>query len=230
LASTEIAALEVAFRRDDFRRLSEFVREVLRYNIANGALEPGSRLIERELALRLGVSRIPVREAINRLIEDGLIEQRPHGRGAVVSRPNDEVLREFFEVRTGLECWAAVLAAERRTDEDLALLERVWTAGLDAAEACHFEDSRKLGRQWHDALHRASQNAHLVNLLASYDAKIAWRSLQAVAARGAGTWQEHRLIMDALRERNSAEASRLVRHHMEQHRQMDVVIFVEGEE
>jgi len=104
------------------------VEEALRQQILSGRHAPGDRLNEVEIAGELGVSRGPVREAMQRLARDGLVEVKPH-RGAFVRNLEPAEIRRLYEVRIVLECTAARLAAERRTSEDIARL----TALLDSS-------------------------------------------------------------------------------------------------
>lgn len=92
--------------------LSDKVEAVLRQQIISGERTPGVRLNEVEIAGELGVSRGPVREAMQRLARDGLVRVESH-RGAFVRSLDVGEVRALFEVRASLECQAAALAAER---------------------------------------------------------------------------------------------------------------------
>jgi GntR family transcriptional repressor for pyruvate dehydrogenase complex len=121
------------------KRISDQVFEQLKDHIFRGHFKPGQQLMpERELAQILGVSRPTVREAINKLVNIGLIEQR-QGQGTFVASPADSVVKnplaavvdgqdisllDLLEVRLGLECNAATMAAQRATDEDVQDLEK----------------------------------------------------------------------------------------------------------
>src|SRR5579862_7591453 len=88
------------------------IYEEIRNKIINGDLPPGTRLRERELADELGVSRVPVREALPYLQADGFITLESH-RGAIVTELTLRDVRELFDVRLGVEVYAARLAAQR---------------------------------------------------------------------------------------------------------------------
>jgi DNA-binding GntR family transcriptional regulator len=221
------AHLSIEVDATSYRTLADFAYEVLRQNILEGTLAPATRLVESDLALQLQVSRVPVREAIRRLAEAGFLELRPHGRGAVVVETTEDGLHDFLELRTGLESWAAQLAAERISEDELNELREIQAEGLSCAEEGDFERSRECGRLWHDALARASGNREVVRMLSSIDARIAWRSQDVVAARGTATWVEHQAVIDALQRRDAPEAARLIRHHMEQHERLRAVRFAE---
>jgi DNA-binding GntR family transcriptional regulator len=112
----------------------ERVLATLRQEIIAGGLRPGDRLVERELADRFGVSRVPVREAIRALVAEGFVHfETP--RRTVVRRltPND--VKELFELREALEVYAAGLAAARATPQDLAEVERLLDLAAAATEA-----------------------------------------------------------------------------------------------
>ncbi len=119
------------------KRIADLVLEQIRDLIYKGEIKPGEQIMpERELAELLGVSRPTIREAIQRLVSMGLLEQR-QGQGTFVASPasesnplasimngQDATLEELLEVRMGLECNAAVLAAMRATDEDISDLKK----------------------------------------------------------------------------------------------------------
>lgn len=100
----------------------ERVTADLRQEIIAGSLRPGDRLVERELAERFGVSRVPVREAIRALVAEGFVHfETP--RRTVVRRLTPHDVKELFELREALEVYAAGLAASRATPQDLAEVE-----------------------------------------------------------------------------------------------------------
>jgi DNA-binding GntR family transcriptional regulator len=211
--------------RRQYRTLADFVRDALRHNIAVGVLEPGFRLVEREIAAQLEVSRMPVREAIGRLVDEGLVEMRPHGQGAVVANATEEELHDFLEMRLGLECWAVQLAAERIDDAGLLRLEEILAKGLSMVEAGDFETSRQLGQAWHDELALAAGNEQIVRQLQNFNARVRWGTTATLAARGRDTWDEHRQILEAIRRGDGAGAAKLVRAHMQSHERLQRVMF-----
>ena len=98
--------------------------EALRELVLTGAIPPGSRVNEVAVAQQLGISRGPLREAIRHLASEGLLVLSPN-RGAVVPAADTDDIQALFELRTALECAAARLAAERRTDADIGRLREV---------------------------------------------------------------------------------------------------------
>ncbi len=104
--------------------LQERAYKLILNRIASGVLPPGERLLEPELAKEIGISRMPVRDAVTQLRCEGLIERLPR-YGTFVRQLEEADIRELYELREGLESFAAGLAAERISEEDLAKLRRL---------------------------------------------------------------------------------------------------------
>lgn len=132
------------------------VYERLRQAIVEGSIRPNERLIEAELAERLNVSRTPVRETMLRLAGDGLIVN--HRRGWVVREHSPEEVREVYEVRAALEGFAARLAAERATDEQLRALAAIHAEYAQHAEASPRGEVLAHNDAFHDAVIQAAHN------------------------------------------------------------------------
>ena len=107
---------------DAYLPLREVVFKTLRQAILKGELKPGERLMEIQLANKLGVSRTPIREAIRKLEEEGLVIMTPR-KGAVVAEITEKSLRDTLEVRRSLEKLAVRLACDRITSEGIAELK-----------------------------------------------------------------------------------------------------------
>lgn len=125
------------------------VYEQLRQAIVDGSIRPNERLIESDLAERLGVSRTPVRETMLRLAGDGLIVTQR--RGWVVREHSPEEIREVYEVRAALEGFAAGLAAQRATDAELKAIETIHQSYIDSIQ----DSSRGQLVEHNDAFHEA---------------------------------------------------------------------------
>ncbi|MDH6519803.1 DNA-binding GntR family transcriptional regulator [Streptomyces sp. SAI-208] len=151
----------------------ERVLATLRQEIIAGGLRPGDRLVERELADRFGVSRVPVREAIRALVAEGFVHfETP--RRTVVRRltPND--VRELFELREALEVYAAGLAAARATPEDLAEVERLLDLAATATEAGDAETITDVNSRLHDSIVAMARNSLLVEALEPVAGRLRW--------------------------------------------------------
>lgn len=145
----------------DRRSAPEQVTAALRSAIVAGVLRPGERLPQLELAGRLGVSRMPVREALNRLEAEGLVVIHPH-RGAMVSALSVDELREIYDIRISLETMALRLSIPRMEREDLGELERLLLE-MDAVKQP--QDWLNLNREFHGRLYRPSARRRLCGLI-----------------------------------------------------------------
>ena len=128
--------------------LSQQVLDKLREAIINGSLAPGERLVEGEMAERLGTSRTPVREAFIRLEQEGLIENLPN-RGGFVKDFTAADVREIFQLRAALEGMAWQLAAERMAEEHLQFLEDLLGQQREAIAKGDNSGLLKLDSQFH---------------------------------------------------------------------------------
>jgi DNA-binding GntR family transcriptional regulator len=197
------------------RSVVGLAHDEIRSMIVSGALAPGSRLGQGELADQLGISRGSVREALRRLAGDGLVEFEVN-RGFFVADMGLENVRRRLEVRLTLEPEIARLAAARRTDADLATMRE--TIELEAA-ARSSDDAHDQSRAFHLAVAAATGNDTFVRVLESLWIADVGRLLLA-ARRRMPTWQhddvdEHRAIVAALEVRNGKKAALLMRSHVE---------------
>ena len=135
------------------------VYEELRRAIVEGRIRPNERLIETELAERLSVSRTPIRESIQRLAADGLVESRR--RGWVVREHSSQEIREIYEVRAALEGYAARLAAERATDEMLSKISAIHASYIKELEHSSRDHMVRHNDEFHDAIIEAAGNTRL---------------------------------------------------------------------
>jgi DNA-binding GntR family transcriptional regulator len=134
--------------------------EAIRSLIVDGSLSPGALLLETALSRRLGVSRTPIREALARLAQEGLINRET--RGYVVKKRTPEEILEIYEVRIVLESACAAWAAEQASPYHLARLEHL-TAEADACTDS--ETHLRLNTEWHAALRAAAHNETMTRLL-----------------------------------------------------------------
>ena len=191
----------------------ETVHQRLIAEIRSGALPPGTRLRETELAERLGVSRTPIREAIRQLEHDGLVTHLPRVGAAVRTLDYAEVM-ELYDMRAVLEGTAARMAARAATELELAEL-----AGLNAAMAAAPSARRaaELNHQFHLMLLDAARNRYLTRAMLGLSRTliILGPSTLADAGRAQDAVAEHDRILDALRRRDPAAAEAEMRTHIE---------------
>jgi len=159
--------------QDKDRPLRETVRDTLRTRIFEGHYAPGTRLVERDLAAEFSVSRLPVREALRMLRQEGLISDRG-ARGAEVSSLSPKDVEDLFDVRQSLEVLACRLAAKRATRDDLSYLERL----LDNAEAFLAKgavmEAHRSNSEFHDAITAIADNNFLKSALEPLQGRMHW--------------------------------------------------------
>ncbi len=181
--------------------------------IRAGALLPGDRLRETELADRLGVSRTPVREAIRQLEADGLVSHIPR-QGATIRRLDYAEVMELYEMRAVLEGTAARLAARAAADIELDELEALndsLAAAQDAGEAF------RLNRLFHASLLDAAKNRFLRHAMSALQKAlmILGPTTLAESDRFEAALEEHRSLLAAMRARDGAAAEQAMRLHIE---------------
>lgn len=196
-------------------RSADRLREALEREIVTGALPPGSRLDEPMLVRRFGVSRTPVREALNQLSAMGLVEMRP-SRSPVVAALTVQDLLDAFEVMTELEGLCGRLAARRATDADRAALGRVHAAAADAAASAAVDAYYEADMAFHDALYRAAHNRILENQLRTLRRRFGPYRRKHFGWRGriGQSCQEHADIVAAIQAGDPEAAEAVVRAHV----------------
>jgi DNA-binding GntR family transcriptional regulator len=153
------------------------VRDELRDRILTGRLKPGDRLVERELAEDLGVSRVPVREAIRSLESEGfVVVQSP--RRVVVRQLDRSDVEELFDVREALEGLAAGLAASRATSKDLRKLERLLEDAAKATASSQASRITALNTRFHDEIVAIAGNGLLSTVLQPLEGRLRWLTSQ----------------------------------------------------
>jgi DNA-binding GntR family transcriptional regulator len=195
--------------------LTDRIYQLLKENIVRHRLKPGARLLDQEIAESLNVSRTPVREALNRLGTEGLVEIIPR-RGAFVINLSAKDMKDIYEVREVLEVLAVRLAVPRLSDEDILGLEETLEAFSNALDRKEHLTCFELDKEFHDRIVRLSGNAKLAEintLLGGNIQTTRWRHCQN-DHRQQLSLQEHRAILDALIKRDVDLASELVSDHI----------------
>ncbi|MDS1269601.1 GntR family transcriptional regulator [Lipingzhangella sp. LS1_29] len=197
--------------------LRESAYEALLELIVRRELEPGRHLVESELAQLLGVSRQPVREALQRLNTEGWVDLRP-GFGAFVHQPTADEAEQLFHVRGLLETESARLAAEHHTQEGLTHLRELLGCGYRAVEQGDIEAVVTANADLHRRITELSGNAVLAELAERVARRVRWYHTSVAAQRGRRAWDEHAAIIEAIAERDAVEAARLMHEHTERTR------------
>lgn len=204
-------------RRTEHPPLRHFVLEEIRRQIVAGRLQPGARIYEEEIAAELGVSRNPVREAVQALDSEGFVQIEPR-RGARVAVISAERARELFEVREVLEGLVASLAARRCTPAQLAELQAVVEEGVLAARTGELTALPSLNTRFHQSLISVAGNEMLAESIDRLRHLIEWVYSQRIAQRAPRSWEEHGLIVEAIASGDTAHAEHVARRHIAQAR------------
>ncbi|SDT67266.1 GntR family transcriptional regulator [Jiangella sp. DSM 45060] len=208
--STGIAGLAPLSRTHRAGRTAPHIRDLLEEAILQGVLPPGAHLNADGLAKQLGISHIPVREALRALGVDGWIEFRPH-QGAFVRGRSEQELADLFESRTFLEAQAATLAAERRTGEQLAILDDILARQRRSTDPVELA---RLNAEFHSALADCSQNTLLAGFVRTLSMRARFYFSTVPPRRQDGSRRQHEALVDAIRRRDSTAAGRLARDHV----------------
>lgn len=190
------------------------IHERLRAMIIEFELRPGERLNEMHLSDRLGVGRTPIREAINRLLVEGLVEFQPN-RGFLIRQFDVKEIEDLFEVRGIIEVGAVRLAVARASDRSLKHLSEYWQTIL-----CNYAESSSdfLVQQdalFHEQLALLSENSALVYNIRHINSRIhfvRWANLHGQARKQ--TFEEHEAILEAISARDADRAAQEMFNHV----------------
>jgi DNA-binding GntR family transcriptional regulator len=191
------------------RVLMDGAVDAMREAILNGRLPPGARLIEDELAKMLDVSRSPVRQALARLEQEGLVVQEAH-RGASVALISATDVEEIYSLRTALERLATTCVCEAETPADLAPLEAILQhfSSIPRAEITRRKVA-ELDIDFHDAIFRAAKHQRLYRGWQALRSQVMMFLLlrDALADDYLDSWgYEHQVLLDVIRSRDVAKA------------------------
>lgn len=198
----------------DRASLSKVVSEQIRSRILDGKLRPGERLVEDRLSAELGVSRVPVREALRVLSTEGLVRLEPN-RGASVADVSAETVADLVEVRTLLEALNARLAARRHDPEIVAALQDTLKRGNAAAQSASPDQLARLNGEFHERLAEASHNAVLSDIMRSLRERTSLAFSINGRARARQDWKEHAGILAAVIDGDEELAALLASRHVQ---------------
>lgn len=201
---------------NEYLPLRDVVFNTLRQAILKGELAPGERLMEIQLAQKLGVSRTPIREAIRKLELEGLVLMIPR-KGAEVAKISEKSLKEVLEVRRCLEEMAVELACQRMTEGDLRDLQK---AAENFREAVTNGSAMKIAETdeaYHDAIYNGTRNNRLVSILNNLREQMYRYRLEYIKDEDKRQILliEHDKILKALKSRHVAEAKAAMREHID---------------
>lgn len=193
--------------------LAAVVAKAVRERILSGAYAPGERLAEERLSTEVGVSRVPVRDALRQLAAEGLVVLRPR-RGAVVVSHTTEEVRDLIEVRATLEGLNARLAARRRDPRYVAELERILHDGNRVTAQSDLASIRRSNARFHETVEAIAANSVLMGIVRSLRDRTAILFSSQSRKRVRETWEEHAQIARAVLAGNAELASLLAAQHV----------------
>ncbi len=194
------------------RGTSEQVAERIREAIVAGRIAPGSWLREAKLANQLGVSRIPVREALTRLEAEGLVKRVPY-RGTMVGRLTLDQVKESYMLRSLLEGFATKLATPHLTADEVARLRHLVARLRECASTGPPEEADPLHREFHATIYNRCGSEKLIRWINELYNQFP-KSLRRTT-RFAEPPEECRRIVDALEARDAELAGRLMSEHLD---------------
>jgi DNA-binding GntR family transcriptional regulator len=197
------------------RSRADFVYDSLRDAIWDGRIAAGERVREEEIARNLGVSRTPVREALQRLQQRGLLVFGA-GRGLIVAQLSPHQVMQLYAMREILEGSAARFAAQHATETDIAILYRLQRELANAAPDAMVLVT--LNRRFHQAIYEAAHNQYLLQTLNILHDSLALlhNTTFRVPRRRSESDEEHRRIVAAIEQRDPDRAEKTARVHIRQ--------------
>lgn len=193
--------------------LRSLVCDELRRLIITGEILPGTRLVEDRLAARLGVSRNPVREALQTLSGEGFVDILPR-RGAVVARVSSEQAEEMFDVRMALESLAARLAVRNAGVDQVTELQEVLDRARQATSGSELDLLATLNTQFHQLVVEASGNNYLALMADPMARRVQWVFRASAPTRAQDSWDEHARILKAIADGDGDYAAALAGAHV----------------
>jgi DNA-binding GntR family transcriptional regulator len=194
--------------------LRDLIKNQLIDLIAQGEMPVGARLTEADLAARLGVSRIPVREALQALSQDGWVDLLPR-QGARVHVPTLKEVEDVFGVRAALESECARLAAQSLGSDEAQRLAELIERGHAVARAGDNVAASEANADFHRLITQSAGNLLMADILGRLELRIRWYFTHVAAVRGVQSWVEHQRILDAMIGRDADLAALESRRHTE---------------
>lgn len=208
---------------NDYKPLREVIFNTLREAIIVGELKPGERLMEVQLADKMGVSRTPVREAIRKLELEGLVEMLPR-KGAHVADLSVKDIMDVLEVRSTLDGLASSLSATRITEDEIKELKHIQSQFVNYVEKDNLQGSIKKDVEFHDIIYRSSRNDKLIQITSNLREQI--QRFRVIYIKDYSSTRElireHAEIIDAITGRHADLAQRAAQKHIKN--QEDTII------
>lgn len=200
----------------EYLPLRDVVFNTLRQAILRGELKPGERLMEIQLANKLGVSRTPIREAIRKLELEGLVLMIPR-KGAEVADISEKSLRDVLEVRRALEELAGSLACERIRPEQIEQMRQAEQVFTDTLKTGDVTEIAEADEKFHDIIFLATGNQKLISMLNNLREQMYRYRVECLKRKELHQQlsDEHQEIIRMIEEKNKDETVRVIRRHID---------------
>lgn len=201
---------------NEYLPLRDIVFNTLRKAILKGELAPGERLMEKQLAEKMGVSRTPIREAIRKLELEGLVIMVPR-KGAEVAMITEQDIKDVLEVRAALEGLAVSLACEKMSKEDVDALLSVNKAFTNAAKELDVETVIKKDVEFHDVIYNATKNEKLIQIINNLREQIYRFRVEYIRQMSdfGSLVKEHEEIVNSIVNKDGLHAREIAAKHIE---------------
>lgn len=195
--------------------LRDVVFQTLREAILKGDLKPGERLMELQLASKLGVSRTPIREAIRMLQQEGLAVTVPR-RGAEVAKMTEKDMEDVLLIREALEILAVQLACDNITKEQILLLEEKVSEFEQVIQTGDIKLIAQTDIDFHDIIYNAAKNPRLMSMLNNLREQIYRYRIEYLKDKKnyPHLMEEHRKIIEGLKHRKKDYVAEMMKNHM----------------
>lgn len=211
--------METSFNTFDvstIKPIRDVIYESLRQSIFDGELKAGDRLVEKELADKMKVSRTPIREALRKLEAEGLVEHLPR-RGVVVKGFSREDVIEIYSIRKALEGLAITYTVRNITDQKIVQLKELIKEMEKLTEEGDIKELFKVNQRFNDILVNSSKMPRLIHLINTYMEYLQRLRIVTMSCkqRRLKALNEHKAILNAVIDRDEERARQLVEEHIE---------------
>lgn len=206
---------QLELNMDAYLPLRDVVFNTLREAILRGDLVPGERLMELQLAAKLGVSRTPIREAIRMLEQEGLAITIPR-KGAIVAGMTEKDMQDVLEIREALEELSVQVACDKITDEEIAELQKNMKNFEHSLKSGDLKKMAHADVEFHDVIYRATDNPKLINMLNNLREQMYRYRVEYLKnpQNHEQLLQEHEAIYKGIVEKDKSAVTEMIRKHI----------------
>lgn len=206
---------DLTLNMDAYLPLRDVVFHTLREAILKGELKPGERLMELQLAAKLGVSRTPIREAIRMLEQEGLAVTIPR-KGAEVAKMTEKDMEDVLEVRDALDELAARIACEQISEEQLQELSVTMHEFEESTKTRNIKKIAEADVMFHDIIYQSTGNPKLVNMLSNLREQMYRYRVEYLKDENnyPTLMKEHKKIVDGLTKKNKEQVTEAMHQHV----------------